>query len=60
VVDDTTDLARCNFSRNSPRFSFESEPPSGLPLEYIVDNFPSRTNLDFENKNDWILQFQKK
>ncbi len=44
-VEVTAARARWSFSRNSPRFSLESEPPSGLPLEYMVANFPSRTNL---------------
>ena len=48
--DVTADLARYNFSRNSPRFSLESEPPSGLPLEYIVASLPSNTNLSFLKK----------
>lgn len=39
-------LARASFSRNSPRFSEESELPSGDPLEYIVASFPSKMNLN--------------
>ena len=42
----TAALARCSFSRNSPRFSLESEPPSGEPDEYIVASLPSRMNLN--------------
>ncbi len=33
---------RCSLSRNSPRFSELSEPPSGLPDEYMVASLPSR------------------
>jgi len=39
----TEALALCSLSRNSVRLSLELEPPSGLPLEYIVRSFPSRT-----------------
>ena len=46
VAGRTAPLALCNFSKNSPRFSDESEPPSGEPLEYIVANFPSKINLN--------------
>lgn len=39
----TCPLARCNLSRNSLLLSDELEPPSGLPLEYMVASLPSRT-----------------
>ena len=42
----TAALARCSFSRNSPRFSLESDPPSGEPDEYMVASLPSRMNLN--------------
>ena len=52
----TAPRALCSFSKNSPLFSLESEPPSGLPLEYIVANFPSRIKRNqplepFDNSN---------
>ena len=64
AFDVTAARARWSFSRNSPRFSLESEPPSGLPLEYMVANFPSKTNLQsWEKKRfssqpvwpDWVI-----
>ena len=41
----TAARARCSFSKNSPRFSLESDPPSGEPDEYIVASLPSKMNL---------------
>ena len=48
----TAARARWSFSKNSPRFSEESEPPSGLPEEYMVASLPSSTN-----RNQPLLPF---
>jgi len=42
----TLALALCSFSKNSPLFSLESLPPSGLPELYIVASLLSRMNLN--------------
>lgn len=42
----TLDLALWSFYRNSPLFSLESLPPSGLPELYMVANLLSRMNLN--------------